>query len=95
MTQTSISSKLDNKEIFNNKNKNNTTNTDDNHSCVIPKKKYSYQATYTTPHLTPLKTTLTIEPVELHKTKQLSLDGKEYLCLQINSKSPHAAQCAK
>ena len=45
--------------------------------------------------MTPLNTTLHIAPVELHKTKQLTPDGKYYLCFQINSKSPHAAQCVK
>ena len=45
--------------------------------------------------MTPLKTTLTIAPVELHKTKQSNPAGKEYLCFQINSKSPHASQCVK
>ena len=45
--------------------------------------------------LTPLNTTLTIAPVELQKTKQLPLAGKEYLCFQINSKSSHAFQCVK
>ena len=45
--------------------------------------------------MTPFNNTLLIEPVELHKTKQLSPAGKEYLCFQINSKSPHAAQCVK
>ena len=34
LTQTSISSQLDNKDIFTNQNKNNTSNTDDNHSCI-------------------------------------------------------------
>ena len=43
----------------------------------------------------PLNTTLHIAPVELHKTKQLPPSGKEYLCFQINSKSPHAEQCVK
>ena len=42
-----------------------------------------------------LNTTLTIAPVELHKTKQLSPASKYYLCFQIKSKSPHAAQCVK
>ena len=45
--------------------------------------------------MTPLSTTLTITDVELHKTKQLPPAGKEYLCFQINSKSPHASQCVK
>ena len=45
--------------------------------------------------MTPLSTTLTITPVELHKTKQLPPAGKEYLCFQINNKSLHASQCVK
>ena len=45
--------------------------------------------------MTPLNTTLHIATVQLHKTKQLPPTGKEYLCLQINSKYPHAAQCFK
>ena len=31
----------------------------------------------------------------LHKTKQLTLTGKEYLCFQINKQSSHADQCVK
>ena len=95
-TPTSISSQLDNKYITTNKNKNNTSNTDDIHSCVTPRKhNYSVQATSTPPCLTRLNTTLPIANIELHKTKQLPLAGKEYLCFQINIKSPHVAQCVK
>ena len=39
LTRTYISSQLDNKEITTNQNKNNTSNTDDIHSCVTPQKK--------------------------------------------------------
>ena len=68
-TQTSISSQLDHKDITTNQNKNNNSNTDDIHSCVTPRKQnYSVGSTYTPPRLTPLNTTLTIAPVELHKT---------------------------
>ena len=82
--------------LWTNKIKNNTSNTDDIHSCVTPRKQnYSIQATYSPPHLTPLNTTLPILPVELHTTNKLTLDGKEYLCFQVNSKSSHAAQCVK
>ena len=71
LTGTSISSQLDNKEMFNNQNKNNTSNTDDIHSCVTPRKlKYSVQATSTPTRLTPLNTTLHISPVELQITKR-------------------------
>ena len=45
--------------------------------------------------LTSLNTTLHIAPVELQKTKQSHLAGKEYLCFQINSKSTYAAQSVK
>ena len=47
--------------------------------CNTTKTNYSVQATYTTTHLTPLNTKLHISPVELHKTKQLPPDGKEYV----------------
>ena len=63
--------------------------------CNTTKKKYIVQATSTTPQLTPLITTLPIASVELQKTTELPPVGKEYLCLQVNSKSPHAAQCVK
>ena len=76
MTQTSISSKLDNKYSTANQNKNKASNTDEIHSCVTPQKNYSVQATYITHRFTPLKTTLPIVPVELQKTKQLPLAGK-------------------
>ena len=95
-TGTSISYQLNNKDINTNKKKNNTSNTDDIHSCVIPRKQnYSVQATSTTTRFTPLNTTLPIAPVELHKTKQLPPAGKEYLRFQINGRSYHAAQCVK
>ena len=45
--------------------------------------------------MTPLITTLPLAPVELTKTTELPPVGKEYLCFQVNSKSPHAAQCVK
>ena len=45
--------------------------------------------------MTSLNTKLYIAPVELHRTKKLPPDGKEYLCFQINSKYPHAAKCIK
>ena len=91
LIRTFISSQLDNEDSTSIKNKNNTSNTDDIHSCVTPRKQnYSVQATYTPPRLTTLNTTLPIVPVELHKTTKLPPVGKEYLCFQINSKSPHA-----
>ena len=73
----------------------NISNTDDIHSCVTPKMyNISVQATSTPPRLTPLITTLPILPilpVELLKTTQLPPLGKEYLCFQVDNKSPHAA----
>ena len=63
--------------------------------CNTTKKNYSVQATTIPTSLKSLNTKLPIAPVELHKTKQLPLDGKEYLWNQINSKSTHAAQCVK
>ena len=51
--------------------------------------------TSTPPRLTPLKTTPPISPVELPKTTELPPLGKEYLCFQVDNKSPHAAQCVK
>ena len=91
---TSISPQLDNKDITKNQNKNNTSNIYDIQSCVSPRKQnYSVQATSTTTCLAPLNTTITIAPVELHKTKQLPPSGKEYLCFHINGRSSHSAQC--
>ena len=49
-THTSISSRLDNKHIITNHNKNNTSNKDDIQSCVTPRK----QITMFMPHLQPL-----------------------------------------
>ena len=77
LTQTSISSQLDNKDSTTNQNKNNTSNTYNIHSCVTPRKQnYSVQATSKTQSLTPLNTKLPIAPIELHKTKQLPPAGK-------------------
>ena len=96
MTRTSISYQLDNEDSTVNQNNTEISNTDDIHSCA-PRRKiiYSAQAKSTPPLLTPLNTTLTIAPVELHRTTKLALVGKEYLCFQIKSKYPHAAQCFK
>ena len=76
-TGTSISSQLDNKYIFTDKNKNSTSNTNDIHSCLTPQKQnYSVHVTSTTTSLTSLNTTLPIAFVEFHKTKQLLPSGK-------------------
>ena len=78
MTHTSISSQLDNKDSTKNQNKNNTSNIDDIHSCVTKiKQNYSVKDTYAPPRLTQLNSTIPIAPVDLHKTKQLTPDGKE------------------
>ena len=45
--------------------------------------------------MTRLITTLPILPVELPKTLHLPPLGKEYLCFQVDNKSPHAAKCVK
>ena len=75
--RTSISPQLDNKDSTTTQNKNNTSNTDDIHSCVTTQKQnYSFQATSTPTRLTQLNATLPIAPVELHKTKQLPPAGK-------------------
>ena len=95
LTGTSISSQIDNKYITTNQSKNNTSNIDDIHSCVTPRKNCSFQARSKTTRLTPLNATLPIEPVELHTTKKLPPADKEYFCLHINGKSSHAAQCVK
>ena len=72
LTRTLLSSHLDTKDSTANKNKNNTSNTDDIHSCVTPRKhNYSVHATYTPPSLTLLNATLPIAPVELHTTTKL------------------------
>ena len=73
-----------------------TSNKYDIHSCVTPHKpNHSAQDTYTPPRLKLLNTTVPIVPVRLHTRTKLSPVGKEYLLFQINSKSPHAAQCVK
>ena len=95
-TRTLISYQLDNKDSTPNQNKNNTSNTDDIHSCGTPQKQnYSVKATSTPPSLTPLNTTLPITPVEFHKIKQLPPSGKKYLCFHTSSKYSHADQCVK
>ena len=79
-----------------NQDKVNISNTDDIHSFVTSRKQnISVHATYTPPCLKPLITTLPLLPVELPKTTQLPPVGKEYLCFQVNNKSPHADQCVK
>ena len=96
MSQTIFSSKLENKDSTAIQNTSDISNIYYNEYCVTPRKQnYSVQATYTTTRLTPLITTLPLAPIELTKTTELLLVGKEYLCFQVNIKSPHAAQCVK
>ena len=77
LTRTFISSQLDNEDSTAIQNKNNTSNTDDIHSCVTPRKQnYSVRTTSTPPHLTRLNTTLPIALVELQKTTKLPLVDK-------------------
>ena len=77
LTQTFISSHLDNEDSTAIQNKKDTSNTDDIHSCVTPQKQnYSVQATSTTTCLTPLITTLPLAPIELTKTTELPPVGK-------------------
>ena len=79
LTGTSISYQLDNKDITTNQNKNNTSNTDDIHSCVTPRKQnYSVYASSTPPRLTPLNTTLPISPAELRTTTNLPPSGNGF-----------------
>ena len=63
--------------------------------CNTTEKNYSVWSTSTSPRLKPLNTTLPIAPVELHTKNKLPPVGEEYLCFQINSKSPHDSQCVK
>ena len=63
-TRTSISSQLDNKYINTDQINNNTSNTDDIHSCVTPQKNsYSVHATSTTTNYKPFNSTLPIVPI--------------------------------
>ena len=89
-----MSHQLQHKESTSIQNKVNISNTDDIQSCVTPRKQNtSVQDTTTPPRLTPLITNLPLLPVELPKTTHLPPLGKEYLCFQVDNKSPHAAQC--
>ena len=77
LTQTFISSHLDNEDSTSIQNKKDTSNIDDIHACVTPlKQNYSVQTTSEPPCLTPLNATLNIAPVELHRTTKLPPVGK-------------------
>ena len=68
LTGTIMSHQLQHKDSFSIKNRVNTSNTDDIHSCVTPRKQnISVRDTSTPPRLTPLTTTLPLLPVELPK----------------------------
>ena len=96
LTRTIISSQLENEDNTEIQNTLDISNIDDIHSHVTPQKhNISVQATSTPPHLTPLITTLSIAPVGLPKTTELTPVGKEYFFFQVNSKSPHFYQCVK
>ena len=76
-TRTYILSRLDNKKIITNQNKNNTSNTDDIQPCVTPRKQnYSVHATSTTTHLTPLNDTLHSVSVKLHTETKVLPTGR-------------------
>ena len=68
LSQTIISSQLENKESTAIQNTSDISNKDDIHSCLTPRKNYSVQATSTPPSLTPFITTLPLAPFELTKT---------------------------
>ena len=76
-TRIYILSRLNNKHITTNKNKNNISNTYGIQSCVTPQKQYySVQATSTPTNLMPLNVTLTISSVKLNTTTKLPPAGK-------------------
>ena len=96
LTPTIMSQQLQHKDSTAIQNTVNTSNKDDIQSWVTPRKQnISVKDTYTHPRLTPLITNLPLLPVELPKTTHLPPLGKEYLCFQVDNKSPHAAQCVK
>ena len=91
-----MSHQLQHKDSTSIQNTVNISNTDDIHSCVTSYKQNINVQDTSTPHrLTPLITNLPLLPVELPKTTHLPPLGKEYLCFQVDKKSPRAAQCFK
>ena len=69
LSQTIISSQLENKDSTAIQNTSEISNTYDINSCVTPRKQnYSVHSTSTLPCLTPLITTVPLAPVELTKT---------------------------
>ena len=80
-----MSHQLQHKDSTSIQNTANTSNIDEIHSCMTPRKQnISVQSIYTPPRLTPLITTLPPLPVELPKTTHLLPLGKEYLCFQVD-----------
>ena len=95
-TRTIISYQLENKDSTAIQNMSDISNTYDIHFCVTPRKhNLSVQAKSASTSLTPLITTLPLPPVQLPKTTQVPPVGKEYLCFQVDGKSPHSDQCVK
>ena len=91
-----MSYQLQHKDSTSIQNTSDISNTNDIYSCVTPRKQnISVQVTSTPPQLTPLINTLPLLPVELPKITHLPPLGNEYLCFQVDNKSPHAAQCVK
>ena len=77
LTRTFISYQLENEDSNKIQNTSDTSNIDDIHSCVTPRKlNYSVQTTPIPPRLAPLNTTLPIATVELQKTTKLPPAGK-------------------
>ena len=94
LTPTIMYQQLQHKYKYAIQNTANTSNAHDIQSCVTPRKQnISVNSTYKPPNLTSLITTLSHLPAELPKTTHLPPLGKEYLCLQVDKKYPHDAQC--
>ena len=84
MSQTIISSQLENEDSTAIQKTLEILNTDDIHSCVTsPKQNISVQATTTPPGLTPLITTLPLAPIKLTKTTELPPVGKEIFVFRL------------
>ena len=72
LTQTIISSQLENEDSTVIQNTSDISSTDDIHSCVTPQKQnISVQVKSTPPRLTPLIDTVPLAPVELPKITEL------------------------
>ena len=62
--------------------------------CNTSKTEYQCSGHIYTPLFDTINT-LPIAPVELPKITELPWVGTEYLCFQVNIKSPHSVQCVK